>query len=64
VITYDSAATFQSLGYAGGLEDRATGLVRFGARDDDVGSRTLASRIVLGLPHRRRYGISSVFRRT
>lgn len=24
---------FQSLGYAGGLEDRATGLVRFGARD-------------------------------
>jgi RHS repeat-associated protein len=35
VITYDSSATFQSLGYAGGLMDRSTGLTRFGARDYD-----------------------------
>jgi RHS repeat-associated protein len=37
VITYDSSATFQSLGYAGGLMDRSTGLIRFGARDYDPG---------------------------
>lgn len=35
VRTTDTAPGFQSLGYAGGLEDRATGLVRFGARDYD-----------------------------
>lgn len=34
-ITTDTAPAFQSLGYAGGLTDRATGLVRFGARDYD-----------------------------
>lgn len=28
-------ASFQSLGFAGGLTDPATGLVRFGARDYD-----------------------------
>lgn len=33
VITADTAGAFQSLGYAGGLTDSATGLVRFGARD-------------------------------
>jgi RHS repeat-associated protein len=36
-ITYDSSATFQSLAYAGGLMDRSTGLIRFGARDYDPG---------------------------
>jgi len=30
VITLDTAPTFQSLGYAGGLEDRATGLGHLG----------------------------------
>jgi len=33
VITADAGGTFQSLGYAGGLTDRTTALVRFGARD-------------------------------
>jgi len=34
-VTAMTNATFQSLGYAGGLTDRSTGLVRFGARDYD-----------------------------
>jgi RHS repeat-associated protein len=33
----DSNAVFQALGYAGGLTDPATGLVRFGARDYEPG---------------------------
>jgi RHS repeat-associated protein len=35
VATLDSNAAFQALGYAGGLADPSTGLVRFGARDYD-----------------------------
>jgi len=35
VAVKDSNAAFQALGYAGGLTDTATGLVRFGARDYD-----------------------------
>lgn len=34
-VTYDSNPGFQPFGYAGGLYDRGTGLVRFGARDYD-----------------------------
>ena len=34
-LTRDTNPGFQSLGYAGGLMDRATGLIRFGARDYD-----------------------------
>jgi len=34
-VTYDSNPGFQPFGYAGGLYDRDTGLVRFGARDYD-----------------------------
>jgi RHS repeat-associated protein len=34
--TADTGGAFQSLGYAGGLTDRTTGLVRFGARDYDA----------------------------
>lgn len=37
VLTTDTAPTFQSLGYAGGITDRSTGLVRFGARDYEPG---------------------------
>jgi len=37
-VTYDSNPGFQPFGFAGGLYDRDTGLVRFGARDYD--SRT------------------------
>ena len=37
VVTADSGGAFQSLGYAGGLMDRATGLERFGARDYESG---------------------------
>ncbi|MCC6652174.1 MAG: hypothetical protein IT348_13560 [Candidatus Eisenbacteria bacterium] len=36
-ITAETNGTFQSLGYAGGLTDRTTGLVRFGARDYEPG---------------------------
>jgi RHS repeat-associated protein len=32
-LTLDTAPAFQSLGYAGGIQDRDTRLVRFGARD-------------------------------
>jgi RHS repeat-associated protein len=35
MVTYDSSPGFQCFGYAGGLWDPATGLVRFGARDYD-----------------------------
>ncbi|MCC6624506.1 MAG: RHS repeat-associated core domain-containing protein [Deltaproteobacteria bacterium] len=35
VVIADSAPGFQSLGFAGGLHDETTGLVRFGARDYD-----------------------------
>lgn len=35
VITSDTGGMFQSLGHAGGLTDRSTALVRFGARDYD-----------------------------
>lgn len=35
VLTADTGGVFQSLGYAGGLTDTATRLVRFGARDYD-----------------------------
>ncbi len=35
VVTYDSAPGFQPFGFAGGLYDRDTGLVRFGQRDYD-----------------------------
>jgi RHS repeat-associated protein len=35
VVTGDSAPGFQPFGFAGGLYDRDTGLVRFGARDYD-----------------------------
>jgi RHS repeat-associated protein len=38
VITTDTAPGFQSLGYAGGLVDRETGLIRFGARDYEPGT--------------------------
>jgi RHS repeat-associated protein len=34
-VTYDSNPGFQPFGFAGGLWDRDTGLVRFGARDYD-----------------------------
>ncbi|WP_242344342.1 RHS repeat-associated core domain-containing protein [Anaeromyxobacter terrae] len=34
-VTYDSNPGFQPFGFAGGLYDRDTGLVRFGARDYD-----------------------------
>ncbi|MEW6039323.1 MAG: PKD domain-containing protein [Pseudomonadota bacterium] len=34
-VTYDSNPGFQPFGYAGGLYDRDTGLIRFGARDYD-----------------------------
>ncbi|WP_367025887.1 RHS repeat-associated core domain-containing protein [Methylococcus sp. ANG] len=34
-VTYDSNPGFQPFGHAGGLYDRDTGLVRFGARDYD-----------------------------
>lgn len=34
-VTYDSSPGFQPFGFAGGLYDRDTGLVRFGARDYD-----------------------------
>jgi RHS repeat-associated protein len=34
-ITLDTAPEFQPFGFAGGLHDRATGFVRFGARDYD-----------------------------
>ena len=37
VVGQDTAAGFQPFGYAGGLYDPATGLVRFGARDYDAG---------------------------
>lgn len=36
VRTLDTAPGWQSLGFAGGLTDSATGLVRFGARDYDA----------------------------
>ncbi len=36
VLIASTGTGFQSLGYAGGLADAATGLVRFGARDYDV----------------------------
>jgi RHS repeat-associated protein len=35
-LTLDTAPAFQGLGYAGGLQDRNTKLVRFGARDYDA----------------------------
>ncbi len=36
-LTVDTAPAWQSLGYVSGIQDRETGLVRFGARDYDAG---------------------------
>jgi RHS repeat-associated protein len=48
VVTYASGTNTQALGYAGGLSDDATGLVRFGARDyDPVAGRWTAKDPVL-----------------
>ena len=36
VVTQDTSPGFQPFGFAGGLYDHQTGLVRFGARDYDA----------------------------
>jgi RHS repeat-associated protein len=53
----DTAPGFQRLGFAGGLTDSATGLVKFGARDYDpmTGRWTAKEPLVLRLGHVARY---------
>ena len=38
IVTLDSNPSFQTFGYAGGLYDSSTGLLRFGAREYDAES--------------------------
>lgn len=48
VRTVDTAPDFQALGYAGGLSDSATGLVRFGARDYEPHTGRFVSKDPIG----------------
>jgi RHS repeat-associated protein len=48
VITTDTAPDFQSLGFAGGIQDRRTGLTRFGARDYEPGIGRWTSKDPIG----------------
>jgi len=45
IVTLDTSPGFQPFGFAGGLQDGATGLVRFGARDYDPGGRAVGGRV-------------------
>ncbi len=49
-VTRDTRAGFTPFGYAGGLYDPATGLVRFGARDYDADAGVWTAKDPLGTP--------------